>query len=46
MKAVILAKMYLTSAFGNTISIAIIGGLEGKLGSQVKSTTITNAQIV
>ena len=46
MKAVMLAKMYLTSAIGNTINVAIIAAMEGKLGSQVRSTTITNVQTI
>ena len=46
MKAVMLAKMFLTSAIENTISVAIIAALEGKLGSQVRSTTITNVQVI
>merc|ERR1712080_478686 len=34
MKAVMLARRYLTNAFGNIIDVAVIAALEGKLGSQ------------
>ena len=46
MKAVMLAMRYLTNAFGNIIDVAVIAALEGKLGSQVRSTTITDVQTI